>query len=339
MRKRKWSNNLIWIVVLVFFLYIIVSNYVVLAPIDWVYSFIRPSLSPAVAFISEYYGYTVSAIITLAAACWPVKKNRFILRSFLPKGMGKDHPILVVEDRYEPTQENTGRNLLIGLLLGFLTNFFCVVCALLHGDIHLYLDFSWRLVPTLVYALLMVFIQSSSEELWCRGFMYERICIRYPLWVAVLVNGLFFGLLHVLNPGATFLGIADIVACGISYTLLRWYTGSIWMAMGVHTMWNFTQNFLFGLPNSGLVSQVSVFHMDAMNGVSNLIYDYDFGVEGGLPGVLIDSLLGVVCLLLAARAGRLGELTQSYEKKAAQAEKAEKAEPPTPPEHPAPPTA
>ena len=97
----------------------------------------------------------------------------------------------MIEDSYEPSQENTVRNLLIGLLLGFLSNFVCILCAILHGDLKLYPDFSIGMIPTMLYALLMVFIQSSSEEFWCRGFLYERICIHYPLWVAVIVNGFF----------------------------------------------------------------------------------------------------------------------------------------------------
>ena len=146
--------------------------------------------------------------------------------------------------------------------------------------------------------------------------MYERINIHYPLWVAILANGVLFGLLHSFNDGASVIGIIDIAVCGISYSLVRWYTGSIWTAMGIHTMWNFTQNFLFGLPNSGMVSEFSVFHLDAANGVSNLIYDYAFGVEGTIIAVLVDGMLGVAVLLLAKKAGRLGELKLSYEKKA-----------------------
>ena len=255
-----------------------------------------------------------------------MKKNRFILRSFLPKGVGKDHKILVVEDTYEATQENTAQKLLIGLLLGFLTNFACILCAMIHGDIKLYLDVSASMIPVFIYAFIMVFIQSTSEELWCRGFMYERINIHYPLWVSILVNGIFFGLLHAFNPGVSVMAIVGIAICGVSYSIVRWYTGSIWIPMGIHTMWNFTQNFIFGLPNSGLVSEASIFHLDAANGVSNLIYDYGFGVEAAIPALVVDALLGVVCLLLARRDGRLSELTMSYEKRAALADQAQQTE-------------
>ncbi len=320
--RRFKGNNLIWILILVTLLYMFLASFAEVFVQGLVYS---PGQSPAMRFINEYYTPTIGAIVTLVIVCLVVRKNRFILRSFLPKGMGNNFRPVVIEDTYKPTQENTARNLLIGLLLGFLTNFFCILCALIHGDIKLYFDCSASMIPIFLYALLMVFIQSTSEELWCRGFMYERINIHYPLWVSVIINGIFFGLLHCFNPGVSVLAIVGIAICGISYSLVRWYTGSIWVVMGIHTMWNFTQNFIFGLPNSGLVSEASIFHLDAATGISNLIYSYEFGVEAAIPALFVDGLLGVACLLLARRDGRLGELMMSYEKRAALAQEAQQA--------------
>ena len=80
-------------------------------------------------------------------------------------------------------------------------------------------------------------------------------------------------------------------------------------------MWNYTQNLIFGLPNSGIVSEASFFHMDAVNATSNWIYDYTFGVEGAVPGVFVDLLLGVLCLYLGWKQGRIGELFETKEKK------------------------
>ena len=214
----------------------------------------------------------------------------------------------------KPSSKSRSMKMLgMGLLLGFLTNFFCILCALIHGDIKLYPDFSVSQIPLMIFALISVFFQSTSEELWCRCYLYERISVHYPLWVAVVINGALFGVLHLGNDGITALALADLIICGLTYSLLRWYSGSIWTCFGIHTMWNFTQNFLFGLPNSGLVSEASVFHLDAATGISNWIYSYEFGVEGGVPAVFIDLLLAVVILILAKRNGRLGELLESKE--------------------------
>ncbi len=294
MKKEKRLNNIIWIILAFAGWYIILAG-----SADELLSALFkliPGKSPEMSFILEIYTPVLGSVLFFLLVCALTKKNRFML------------------DIVKPTKDGRSMSMLgMGILLGFLTNFFCILLALLHGDIKLYLDFSAAQIPMMLFAFISVFFQSTSEELWCRGFLYERINIHYPLWVAVLVNGVLFGLLHSFNPGVTVLAIADITICGIAYSLLRWYSGSIWTCFGIHTMWNFTQNFLFGLPNSGLVSEASVFHLDAANGISNLIYSYEFGVEGALPAVFIDLLLAVVILLLAKRDGRLGELLESRE--------------------------
>ncbi len=247
----------------------------------------------AVKFTVSTYLMTLFAFIGAFLFTGIPRRNRFIFRTFLPS-----------------FPQNKVSVLLAGLLVGFLMNFGCIVCALLNGDIKLFLNFALDQIPFYCFALVCVFIQSSSEELWCRGFMYERINVHYPLWVAIAANGLFFGALHVFNPGASFLPIFDIVICGLSYSIARWYTGSIWFVMGMHTAWNFTQNYLFGLPNSGMVSEVSIWGLDAANARDSLIYNVQFGVEGAVPAVIADLALGVICLILAAKQGRLGELKE-----------------------------
>ena len=252
--------------------------------------------SSAVVFITERYMCLALSVLVFVLFCRFTRKNRFILEGMLPKN---DRKFL---SRFG-----------IGILLGFLTNFFCILCALLHGDIKLVWDFSFSGVPVMLLAFIAVFFQSASEEVWCRGFVYERVNIHYPLWVAILVNSLVFGLLHIFNDGVTAFAIVSIIICGIGYSLLRWYTGSIWTAFGIHTMWNFTQNFIFGLPNSGLVSEVSMFRLDAATGIDSLMYSYEFGVEGAWPALFIDGLIAIVIIVLACRNGRIREMTLSKE--------------------------
>ena len=247
----------------------------------------------AMKFAGFFYLVTLPEFIGIFLYTRIPKRNRFILRSFVSQGLGK-----------------TMKMLLLGMLVGFVMNFGCIACAMLNGDIHLYLDFAASQIPFYILALIFVFIQSYSEELWTRGFMYERINVRYPLWVAILVNGVFFGLLHTLNPGATVFAVVEICVCGLSFSLAKWYTGSIWFPAGIHTAWNFTQNFLFGLPNSGLVSEASVFRLDAASARDSAVYSVGFGVEGAFPALAADALLGIICLILAARDGRIGELFQ-----------------------------
>ena len=297
--RVDWKNRIIWILLVTVFWYMFVfsvsGEFVFGSPASPIRGLVEKIgyMKDATYFTLEMYLSTLIAFLGAYLYTGITKRNRFIFRSFLPKSPG-----------------NTITRLLQGLLVGFVMNFGCIVCALAVGDIKLFLNFTITQIPFYLFALVCVFVQSSAEELWTRGFMYERINVHYPLWVAILVNGVFFALMHVFNPGAGFLPILDIAICGLSFSLAKWYTGSIWFPMGIHTAWNFTQNYLFGLPNSGLVSEASVFGLDAANARGSLIYDVQFGVEGALPAVFADLILGVVCLLLAAKKGRLGELMQ-----------------------------
>lgn len=294
-KKTHFTNRIIWILLAWFMLYELFDSFIELF-FQAALKYLIRDPSDGMSFVLKYYTPLFISCVFFVLVCLIIKKNRFLLDSVKPSREGKSFKMLCV-----------------GLLLGFLTNFFCIICALLHGDIKLYLDFSASQIPLMLFALLSVFFQSTSEELWCRSFLYDRINVHYPLWVAILINGCLFGAMHCFNPGVTVLAIADIAICGISYSLLRWYTGSIWTCFGIHTMWNFTQNFLFGLPNSGLVSEASVFHLDAATGISNWVYSYEFGVEGAVPAVFIDALLTVVILWCAWKQGRLGELKESRE--------------------------
>lgn len=293
--KTNYKNRIIWILAAFFVWYMVVSSFLTLYQ-ESLQNHLFPHPSPAMKFVLEYYALTLSSVVVFFLICWLTKKNRFLL------------------DVVKPTAKRRSMSKLgVGILLGFLTNFFCILCALLHGDIKLYLDFSSSQIPIMIFAFICVFIQSSSEEIWCRVFMYDRINVHYPLWVAIVVNGIVFGLLHSFNPGITALAMADLIICGLAYSLLRWYSSSVWTCFGIHTMWNFTQNFIFGLPNSGLVSEASIYHLDAANAVSNWVYSYEFGVEGAVPAIFIDLLLIVVIMVMAKKKGRLGELMESLE--------------------------
>ena len=323
MGKTKYNNRILWILLVMIVWYVLLIAPILHLP----YEILMQSLdlSPSMYFILGMYGAVIVDIITLIILCCCFKKKNLpILKSFrlghnpdfceLARSQGRAS----LEPDELVTYNNTWKFLLTGLVLGFLTNFIGVAAALIHGDIKLVLDFSASGIPVMLLALFCVLIQSSSEEFWCRGLMYERINVHYPLWVSILVNGVFFGLLHVFNPGVSVMAIFNIVICGISYSMLRWYSGSMWICMGIHAGWNFTQNFIFGLPNSGIVSETSIFRLDAANGMSNLVYDFDFGVEGGIFAFLADFLIIVVILYMAKRTGRLGELKMTKEQRARQ---------------------
>ena len=220
------------------------------------------------AFISMW----ISVIIAISA----FRGNRYILGDILPNGKG-----------------NTVGYLLIGLLGGLVMNGICALSAIWNGNIQLSFG-KFELLPLLGLAI-AVFIQSSAEEVLCRGFMYERLLeSRSRYWIAILGNSLFFGIAHIFNDGMSFLGFYDLVIAGILYSLVVFYFDSLWMAMGLHATWNFTQSILLGLPNSGASFPYSVFHLDP-GSIGGFSYDVAFGLEGT---VLSSVMMTLCCIAL-----------------------------------------
>jgi len=185
----------------------------------------------------------------------------------------------------------TGNNLKmlgLGAATGFGMNGVCILVAFLHGDV----DFSLGSISPwwLIVSLAVVFIQSATEELLVRGYLYQHIRARFGVPLALVCSSLLFALLHAGNPGVTVLALVNIAAIALFYSLSVEYLNSLWFAMANHAAWNFTQNFLFGLPNSGMVSSTSLLKLEAAS--DSLLYNVNFGVEAALPAT-------VVCLAAA----------------------------------------
>ena len=188
---------------------------------------------------------------------------------------------------------------LIGAVIGFSFNGICILGAALSGDIKLSLN---EINPGLIiFFIIIVCIQSGAEEITERVYLYQKLRRRYksPL-VAILGNALIFAAFHAFNPGVTLFSLFSIFVVGLFYSVLVYYYDCVWVAIMVHTMWNFTQNILFGLPNSGIVSQYSVFKLDAASARDGFFYSVAFGVEGSYAAVLVD-IIGIVAVIMLGR--------------------------------------
>ena len=154
-------------------------------------------------------------------------------------------------------------------------------------------------VIKLLLLFIAVFIQSSAEEMVCRGFIFQRLRrgYRHPA-VAIILNSLLFTSMHLFNPGASVISMTAVLVAGLLFSLMVYYMDSIWCAMAAHTAWNFTQNLILGLPNSGMVSPVSVFKLDAATAKSSFAYSVEFGLEGSITGITVMIITGIVIIVL-----------------------------------------
>lgn len=228
---------------------------------------------------SLFYITFLGTWTVLPLFAWLRKKDRPILKALGTKPRG-----------------NNWKLFLLGLLTGAGMNGFVALVAWINGDISLHFD-SFHPVSFLLI-FVCVFIQSSAEELFDRGYLFQKFLHRSgnPA-VAIVASSLFFGIMHALNPNVTVLSLINIMAVGVFYALMVYYLDSIWCAMAHHAAWNFTQNILLGLPNSGNVVPYSVFKIDAASATSSFAYDVGFGIEGSVLATVM-MIAGCVALYL-----------------------------------------
>jgi len=207
----------------------------------------------------------------------------------------KDRPIL--RTLWTAPKGNNIKYLGLGFLIGFVINIICAIVAVLNKDISLQYD-SFNFIKLLLL-FIAVFIQSSAEEMVCRGFIFQRLRrgYRHPA-VAIILNSLLFTSMHLFNPGASVISMTAVLAAGLLFSLMVYYMDSIWCAMAAHTAWNFTQNLILGLPNSGMVSPVSVFKLDAATAKSSFAYSVEFGLEGSITAITVMIITGIVIIVL-----------------------------------------
>lgn len=74
-------------------------------------------------------------------------------------------------------------------------------------------------------------------------------------WTAAIFLSTIFFLGHTGNPGESPIGLLAVFAAGMFFCLSIWRTGSIWWAIGMHAAWDWGQSYLYGVADSGLMTQ------------------------------------------------------------------------------------
>ena len=145
-----------------------------------------------------------------------------------------------------------GRELGIGLLLGFGLMTACILIAIALGVYRIDGFGSWHnLVPTGV-ALSLPF----SEEMVFRGVVFRILEERLGSWTALVLSSLVFGGVHMVNGSETLAGIASIAfVYGPMLTAPFMVTRRLWMSIGLHGAWNYTMGKIFSVSVSGVATQ------------------------------------------------------------------------------------
>ena len=189
-----------------------------------------------------------------------------------------------------------GNNLLymsVGFITALLMVGICLLPGMINSDIVIgSVQISAGALAKDIGLFLLVFIQGASDEIAFRGFLFGHCRRRMPLWMAYAYSSLLYGLVYILIVGFYPLTIMTITVAGVGFAFCVCYFDSLWMAIGMHVMWNFSQFFIFGLMRSDFGNLSLVRISQTANG---FFCSAEHGIEGTPFGFLV--VAGFVFLL------------------------------------------
>ena len=158
-------------------------------------------------------------------------------------------------------------------------------------------------VSVVLPAFAMSVAAGYVEEVVFRGVLFRIVEESLGTWIALLLTSALFGFAHMASPNATlFSSLAIALEAGVLLGAAYVLTRRLWLAVGIHFAWNFTQGGIFGV-------RVSGFTMDGLLESTlsgpTLLSGGEFGVEASIFALVLGVGTGVLFLVKAGRKGHL----------------------------------
>jgi membrane protease YdiL (CAAX protease family) len=194
-----------------------------------------------------------------------------------------------------------GQELGLGLVVGAGLYAGCVLILMVLGIYRIEGLNPWIF---LLPAVAMALSAGIFEELLFRGVLFRTLEEVFGSWIALVVSSFVFGFVHLLNPAGTVMGAVFIsIEAGLLLAAAYMVTRRLWLGIGFHMAWNYTQSGIF----SGIVSgsdsdpgliRASIDGPAALTGGS-------FGLEASLVAFLLCTATGLILLSIAIRRGHV----------------------------------
>jgi membrane protease YdiL (CAAX protease family) len=159
-------------------------------------------------------------------------------------------------------------------------------------------------ISFMIPAIALALSSGVFEELLFRGALFRIVEEWLGSWISLLVSSFVFGFVHLLNPAATLTGALFIsVEAGLLLAAAYMVTRRLWMSIGFHMSWNYTQSAVFsgivsgGVSEPGLIKPI-IKGPDFLTGGS-------FGLEASVVAFVFCTATGVALLIMAVRRGNI----------------------------------
>lgn len=194
-----------------------------------------------------------------------------------------------------------GREWGIGMLVGAGLYTACILILIALGIYRIEGLNPWTFV---IPAVAMALSSGMFEELLFRGVLFRSIEDMFGSWMALAVSSAVFGLVHLLNPAGTLTGAIYIsIEAGLLLAAAYMLTRRLWLSIGFHMAWNYTQSAIFSGIVSGGVAEPGLIRSNITG--PNVLTGGSFGLESSVIAFALCTATGIVLLIMAVRRGQI----------------------------------
>ena len=194
------------------------------------------------------------------------------------------------------TKDNIVFSYLKGALFGTLQIFtvFFIIFELKAIDVYYVGNIS---ILLLIKVFIIFIFQALLEEILFRGYLMPFFSKVIGIKFTIILLSFLFTCIHLFNPNLDIIGLANVFLAGVTFSLIYYYTGNLWLVGAMHTLWNFILGFIVGSQISGIITYNSVFFSIPVEN-KDLISGGVFGFEASIVTTIVELTISLFVIYL-----------------------------------------
>ena len=194
------------------------------------------------------------------------------------------------------TKDNIVFSYLKGALFGTLQIFtvFFIIFGLKAIDVYYVGNIS---ILLLIKIFIIFIFQALLEEIVFRGYLMPFFSKVTGIKFTITLLSFLFTCIHLFNPNLDIIGLANVFLAGVTFSLIYYYTGNLWLVGAMHTLWNFILGFIVGSQISGIITYNSVFFSIPVEN-KDLISGGVFGFEASIVTTIVELTISLFVIYL-----------------------------------------
>lgn len=179
-----------------------------------------------------------------------------------------------------------------GSAISSIVIFLPVFILWIKGEI-VFSEANWSTNNILTFLIIYVCVAFVEETVY-RGYILTELTKSMGKWPGIVTSSLVFSLLHIFNDSFSLIPFFNLFLGGIFLSIIYLHYKNLWLIIGLHFGWNFTQGVILGFNVSG-------FESTGILSWENIGEQHWTGGHFGLEGSIITLILLILIIPLSLR--------------------------------------